>query len=388
MIHKRARANYAARRRTQLLGPAARAAAMQHGGGHAHKSVRQFFDALRDVPWLALTTVAILAGASVLFHYFNSIGHIPSDFATLTGLGITTAAVALGLLLTAAVLLALPAISARMITDADLRSAAPFSATEVLSIQIAGAGLLLSYALYRDATDCGTPLPIAIYWTTALALLGLGHVGVIHARILKGITFFRVLRSVLIGVMALAPLLAILPIRDIFGEGDVNLELLLISGFLASVAVNAAAVAWQATVPQLVIGSLFVASFMHVAIPLTFERSAAVSSTVANAIGIRSSGPVTALLSKSGCMLVQAAAGPSPRSAAIVCERDGANEVPVWVLSNVGARWVLGLHWDRSSSGLPTTSVTVPASEINVVSPMPGDAHSKTCVRPDRGVRA
>src|SRR5262245_18852561 len=68
--------------------------------------------ALEEIPWIQLTALAVLCGAALQFHYFKSIGHVPSELGALTALAVSTSAAVLVLLLSAAFFLAAPALVA------------------------------------------------------------------------------------------------------------------------------------------------------------------------------------------------------------------------------------------------------------------------------------
>jgi len=53
-------------------------------------AVRRLFATLNEIPWVSLTALSTLLGGAILFVYFRSIGHVPSDLSSLFGLGVTT----------------------------------------------------------------------------------------------------------------------------------------------------------------------------------------------------------------------------------------------------------------------------------------------------------
>jgi hypothetical protein len=336
-----------------------------------------FFAAVQDVPWVGVTAVAALSGAALQFQYFSSIGHVPSDLGALTSLAISTSIAAVVMLLVVGIALVLPTVVARMYLDGGpTRRATAFKPLEVLSAQVMGVGLFFVHTGYEKATDCGVPLPAYSYVAAFCAILGTAHL--VHAG-WRGpassfsISISRLWHTILIGVAALVPFFALLPLQGIVTAEWADLSVLLLSMWLLLLAANAAITRTDPAVGGVVISGLGAAIMLYVAAPLAFDKTATVSAVVAEAIGVRSQGQVTLLLSQRACELVRAAKEHSNRrgEAPTECTDSEANVALGLVLSNVGSRWVLGIG--GRAPQYDELRVTVPADGVHLATTVEED---------------
>jgi hypothetical protein len=328
------------------------------------------FQALHEVPWIGLTTVSALAGAAVLFTYFKSIGHVPSDLAALTSLAVSTSAAALVMLFATALFFSLPLIAARVYSsEHDSAARTPFSPTELLSAQAAGVGLLLVSAAYDTATECNAPLGPSFYIGTVIAMVGVARTVFVYAqKTLCGSRVTRLVHSSFIAVAAMAPLIALLPLRHLAAAEWLDPGLFMLSAWLLILTLNAAALHAQTPVMHGGIAAAALAVVLYVAVPLALNRSSDVSAFVAEAVGLKSEGTVTVLLSQKACLLMQAARAQASAAAAMTCDKSDGNAQEVAILSNVGSRWVLGLPTTGSQRSAAHVRITIPSDEINVMS--------------------
>lgn len=339
--------------------------------------VRQFFDAVKEVPWVGVTAITALFGAALQFQYFSSIGHVPSDLGALTSLAVSTSIAAVLMLLIAGIAVVMPTVIARMYLDAgSTRTAMAFQPLEVFSAQVTGVGLFFLQTSYEKSIDCNTLLPAYSYLAAFLATLGAAYL--VHASWREPVLASRIARlwySILIGFAAFAPFLALLPLQGIVDAQWADLSVLLLSMWLLLMAANAAITRPDSALGGVVIAGLVVAAMLYVLMPVAFHKTGTMSAAVAEMIGVRSQGQVTLLLSKKACELVRAAKEHSGRTgeAPAACADSEANVVSGLVLSNVGSRWVLGLG--SRAPLYDELRVTVPADDVHLATKLEDERH-------------
>lgn len=325
--------------------------------------LQRLFAALNEVPWVGVTAVGVLAGAAVQFEYFKSVGHVPLDAGTLTSIAITTAVASVVLLATAALLLAWPALAARMYTLGTEKSSGPeFGYVELISTQLVGAGLLLSYIIYSHAEECGQRVGWHFYPPLIIALAGAAHIVFLYTRMrIRGSRLNRMLSTVFIGLGSLGLFLVVIQLLEILDVSPASTLGVLLCLWTIFVALNAAFMRADMSPRAILVSSFFISVLLFVVLPFGVERSAEASAGVAEFIGVRTKGPVTLLLDEQSCSLVQAATTPASAGS---CTSSKANRVEARVLSNVGTRWVIE---PVGPSAGQRVRVSIPADSAQVV---------------------
>lgn len=335
--------------------------------------VRRLFVSLREIPWASLTALSTLFGAVILFMYFRSIDHLPSDFSALVGLGIAAAFCAVALLVLTSVALVAPAAIYReyIAREAEVNpdSKTPFGDFDLLLLQLGGVGSLFAWIGFENYQDCsafafefsvfGTILLILGFWTLSrMVFLNGGW----RRRIKRGWT------GLIIAILGLLPFIMLAPLATLFSSDYLNSFVLLLTLWVLVVAANAL-IATRLSVWGVFVSAVFVVVWGYVFVPLAFSRPQMVPTTVAFYLGIRGEQPQQLLVLKQTCELVNnaiASAGVTGNEKA--CSETW-SELNAQVLSNAGDRWLVEFDATGGKGTVPLKlRLTIPRSDLQLVS--------------------
>lgn len=333
---------------------------------------QRLFLSLNEIPWVSLTAFSTVLGGAVLFLYFRSIGHFPSDLSALFGLGITTAIVSMALLACFAFVLFSPTwLYQHGLADSD--PAFQSISRKRVSVALAGLqfgvfGVFLLYFAYQQFI-CNRS---SICWAIAGGVLciwgGCSLVQTIRIPMELGQRVWSGVCAVLIGSCGLVPIVVLLPLQQALAPTGFLAVLIFFGLFAVIVFLNAFAA------PTLVgrkaaAFSLFVAMYLLMVAPLLGANPVFFPTLVAGALGVREAAPQELRIPQKTCQLLLSAAGPNPPSS-LQCTAGDWGAVTAQVLSNVGDRWLVQIIRKEVATGdedVPYLRVTIPKDGIQVI---------------------
>jgi len=339
---------------------------------------RRAVQALEQIPWLAITTLAIIGGSALQFAYFKSIGHVPSDLGALTSLSVATAGIALATVVVLAAFLVLPSIVARSYAADGSIERQPIGAHELLSAQSMAVGIFMAEIVYDHASQCDKSVGFTFYASVALGAAGGCYLlwSLVRPEH-KGMRGSRAWQLVVCGLAALTPLVAVIPIGQFLSD-RINREILILSVWVMMLAINALTVHSRLSFPDIAVGAAMLVVLLYVALPMGTNKVSTVTFNIAELVGVKSEVPVTVLLSKQACLLFDTAAQSAANRKPTGCEREHDNVRTAVIWSNVGSRWVLS-NPSASHGATPFTRVTLPAEGVHVVHQLRSSSPTSQC---------
>ncbi len=344
------------------------------------KGTLRLFQTLREIPWVSLTAISTLCGVLILFLYFRTIEHFPSDFSALISLGAAAAACALAVLVVLSLALFAPAAiySHYAGDDSSLRHRVSFSESQLVLLQLGGIGGLfasMAYPYYRDCDRIhnwfsGIGVVLGLMGLIALAqiLLPAGSVGNRFAR-------FRV--ACLVMLFGLAPALIVIPLGQIVASPGISFDVLFYTLWFLAILANAATSNKLPLMGVAVTGVILIV-LLYIAVPLAIGHTDFFPQMVAKELGIRKETTTKIWVSRKNCELVKRSHQNQDKGNSLLCSEGDWNELNVQVLSNVGEQWLLELEvkqgTERKASGL---RFTLPRNEFQIASRIPDVAVSE-----------
>lgn len=302
--------------------------------------VRRLFETLKEIPWLSLTAVSTLLGALILFIYFQSIDHFPSDFSALIGLGAAASVSALALVVALAIGLFAPAAVYQHYYAEEKNSASEakkfFTEYELVFLQLGGVGVVLSHIAYAGYRDCGNVF--IWYGIVGTVLLVLGIVSFLRILGANGGWRRRLARSFTacaIATMTLAPFLVLIPLRELFASPMVDSSAALLTLWALAILVNAAT-ATQLPGVAIAVVAVMLSGFLYMGVPLMTDRPNFFPTMVASFLGVRDEIVQDLRVPKRTCALVMSALGATNKSNNVRCSEAEWGEVRAQVLSKEG----------------------------------------------------
>ena len=337
------------------------------------KWARRLFESLKEIPWLSLTAVGTLLGVLILFCYFQSIDHFPSDFSALISLGAATAVGAFGLTFLLALGLFLPAATYRNYAFDDAANNAdtkrPFTELELICLQLGGVGFTFGVIAHSQYVDCGAVLTgyslmavgSLLFWITAcLRILFSG--GTRKQR------FERLRASAGIAVFSSSLCFVFIPLLPVFASESLDATVIFATLWALAIIANASA-AKNLPIPGLLLTGGLIVGLLFIATPLATESETIFPKMVANLLGVRQEQAQDLRVPEKTCRLIQSAMGASVSSADLKCEADDWGKAKAQILSNVGGQWMIELAVAsvQDPSKKSKLRLTVPGADIQVV---------------------
>lgn len=350
----------------------------------------RLFESLKEIPWLSLTAVSTLLGALILFSYFRSIDHFPSDFSSLVGLGAATALCAFALVVVLAIGLFAPAAVYQHYSVDERASSSKekklFTEYELLFLQLGGLGWVLSGIAYSEYENC----LIFISWYTfaGVPLLMLGLISFFKIVLHHGNwrrRLFRGWMAICIAVLSLAPFLVLLPFKDLIPDSSMDSSVVFLTLWALAVLANAAT-ATQLPAMAVALIAVLLAGFMYLAFPLVTDRPSFFPTMVASFIGVRDEKVQDLRVPRKTCELIKSALGESDKSKDFNCTTAEWGEVRARMLSNVGDRWLIEIDIESAANSAKASGLrlTIPKNDIQIVRRQQVDANigkKASCVK-------
>lgn len=337
------------------------------------KWARRLFESLEEIPWLSLTAVGTLLGVLILFCYFQSIDHFPSDFSALISLGAATAVGAVGLTFLLALGLFLPAATYRDYASDDAANNTdtkrPFTAIELICLQLGGVGITFALIAYAEYRDCGKLL--TEYSVIAVCSLFFWLLTCLRIVLSEGTRKQRTLRlnaCAGIAVFSSTLCLVFLPLLPVFSSGFLDSSVTLVILWALAIIANASA-AKNLPIPGLLVVGALIVGVLFIAMPLVTESASIFPKMVANLLGVRQERAQDLRVPDKTCRLIQSAMGSSVGSADLKCEAGDWGKAKAQILSNVGGQWMIELAVASVQEPSKTSKLrlTVPGADIQVV---------------------
>lgn len=332
--------------------------------------VRRLFETLREIPWVSLTAISTLSGVLILFLYFQSIGHFPSDFAALVSLGAATAICAIGVVAVLSLGLFAPAAVYSHYSSDELPLGHPISLTQfqLVALQLGGVGgifISIAYPLYRDCD-----VIFNHYGVIGIFLIGIGLVAWVKLLIPKGSLGSYVARSwaaLSLIVLGLTPALIAVPLQELFIESEISSGIIFFTFWVLAILANAAAGNKLRVAGAVLLGTLLVL-LLYVAAPIATDRAGFFPTIVAKELGIRGERPSQILVSKNSCELIRLAQVSGGKKDSTLCSTEEWSELEAMILSNVGDRWLLEIDGKKLPNGdSQKFRLALPRNDIQVV---------------------
>jgi hypothetical protein len=337
------------------------------------KWARRLFESLKEIPWLSLTAMGTLLGVLILFCYFQSIDHFPSDFSALISLGAATAVGAAGLSFVLALGLFFPAATYRDYASDDAAVHAetkrPFTEIELICLQLGGVGLTFALIAYAEYRDCGKLL--TKYSVIAVCSLLFWLVACLRIVLSDGTRKQRARRlnaSAGIAIFSSTLCLVFLPLLPVFTSEFLDSSVVFLTLWALAIIANASA-AKNLPIPGLLFIGALIVGVLFIAMPIVTESESIFPKMVANLLGVRQEQAQDLRVPEKTCRLIQSAMGTSVSSADLKCEADDWGKVKAQILSNVGDQWMIELAVASAQDQSKTSKLrlTVPGADIQVV---------------------
>jgi hypothetical protein len=353
-------------------------------------SAKRFFASLSEIPWIGLTAVSTLAGVSILFAYFRSIDHFPSDFSAVIVLGAAAAACGLGFLVLISLSLFGPAFiyhnSPLPLQELNSTQENDSRQIELVCLQLGGFGALCLSIAYPELRDCGGVMnawAISGFGLILFALFAL--IKVVrkgknwHDRLLNSLYCF------LISFMALVPLIFLALLLDQLKFTSVNSFILLLSCWLIVIIANSAAATKLRGYVVLAL-AFIVATYSVVFLPLITSSPSLFPKVVAGYLGVIDIDPQVLKIPTKTCTLIAGSASANSKVKDLVCLSGDWGQVKAQVLSNVGERWLLEIATENlQTKQVSKLRLTVPSAEIQTIKLVEltrGDEKPTVCKKP------
>lgn len=343
------------------------------------KGTLRLFETLREIPWVSLTAISTLCGVLILFLYFRSIDHFPSDFSSLISLGAAAAACAIAVLVVLSVALFAPAAiySHYAGDDSSLGHRVSFSESQLVLLQLGGIGGLFVWIAYPYYRDCDR----IHNWYSGVGVV-LGLLGLIAlAQILipagsVGNRFARLRAACFVMLFGLAPALIVIPLGEIVTSPGISFDILFFALWFLAILANAAT-SNKLPLVGVAVTAIFLVALLYIAVPLAIGHTDFFPQMVAKELGIRKETTTRIWVSRKNCELVKRSQQAQDKNNPLSCLDGDWNELKVQVLSNVGDRWLLELEIEqgaeRKASGF---RFTLPRNEFQIASRIPDTAVS------------
>jgi hypothetical protein len=355
-------------------------------------SAQRFFVSLHEIPWISLTAISTLAGVLILFAYFRSIDHFPSDFSAVIGLGAAAAACAVGFLIAISLSLFGPTFvyhnSSLVVNKTDSSKNKNALENELIFLQLGGVGALSLYMAYPEFRDCGEILNAWILVGGVLVLIGLFAFGkVVSQGQTWGERFDRGWSCFLIAFMAITPLFFLAVFLQNFKSNYVNSFMLLLCFWTVIIAVNSVAATRLASAkPLAFILSFVTAAYLVFLVPLATSNPSFFPAMVAGYLGVREADFQTLQVPIKTCNLITGSISTGSQANDLVCSSGDWGQVKAQVLSNVGERWLIEIATENiQTKQASKLRLTVPRAEIQTVKSIklkPKDEKPTVCSTP------
>lgn len=336
--------------------------------------VRRLFASLNEVPWVSLTALSTLFGGAILFIYFRSIEHVPSDLSSLFGLGVTTSIVSLALVIGFALVLFSPTwiyqqgLSNSMVVHQKSRRF--YMSVQLAGLQFGVVGVLLIYIAIQISACDEDPF----WWFSSGALLSIWGLYSLVLVTTASVGWEKRLWSfwvaISIGCCGVLPFVVLRPIQlTLASTGD--------GAFFVLIGMSAFVIALNAFVAPKFGGSaaavlaVVLAMYLLVVLPLSGSNPVVFPTMVAQLLGVREVKPQELRIPKKTCELVLSALGPTRPSKDVNCSTREWGAVTANVLSNVGDRWVIQINTQSASAGAGESylRLTIPNQDVQVIKP-------------------
>ncbi|SFB73502.1 hypothetical protein SAMN05216344_102121 [Polaromonas sp. OV174] len=335
--------------------------------------IARVFESFREIPWLSLTAIGTFLGVVLLFLYFRSIEHFPSEFSVVVSLGVATLACAIGVLVFAALGFAGPAIIYREYVSGDRGVAAEpskvFTDLTLTLLQLGGVGVLFSWILLSDYLNCK---PSSLFFIILAPLLlitgGSSFVAVLCNKKDKKPLRARLGTAVSVGVFGLAPFLALSPLLPLFDLSWLSGFVILLGLWVLAIMANAAMATRLPALATAMI-ALFCMFIAYILLPLIFVQPSFFPALIATHVGVRGDHPQNLYVPNKTCELIGSAMKSAGATKVVSCASDDWNEVVAVVLSNVGERWLIEIGVEQKSidSDLNRLRLTIPGKDVQIV---------------------
>ncbi len=354
------------------------------------EATKRWFESLGEIPWVSLAAGSTVLGGAILFLYFQSIGYMPTDLSALAGLGSVTALAALAalaLFLALVVGLFAPAALYRQhVADEQSElggSHRPFSALELVFLQLGGLGLVLLLLAYRNHRDCGGLNWPQLGLGAPLALLGLvAFSSIVGAAGRTPQRFWRGYTALAVALLALLPFYLVFDLKEHLAWSKEASTLALWALWLVFVLGNAL-LATRLSGRGVIVMATFLAACFVVGFSQIADRREVFPTMVATTLGVRSDGPTTLLVTAQTCALVRDALVRTGDEALVSCREGRWSEVEAQILSSVGERWLIELDASSADGHVPPARIrmTIPGSQVQWVGPVRVVGELHTCLR-------
>jgi hypothetical protein len=346
--------------------------------------VQRIFKSLHQIPISSMTALSTLIGVSILFAYFKSIDHPPSEFPSVILLGVAATVFCMFALAVLAIGLLGPVVAYQQYVAIEKKLPTAkrklFSNYELVSMQLAGMGLLLSLVAYINFS-CGD----SVSWWGILGGVLLVHGLIVSLKLVwfAGDVSRRSARgwtTVFVSLSALTPFLMLLPLKELLQSNGVFSMATFLTLWVMAILVNAL-LAGKLKGLELSIFGLAFAAYLYVVMPLLSGQPSYIPTKVATFLGIRSPEVLDLRVPVSTCRLIEDEVKSQAGASLPRCSSNEWGKVRARVLSNVGDSWVLELENVKADDHPVQQSLrlTVPKEGIQIVYAPPQKTPAAAC---------
>lgn len=334
--------------------------------------IARLFEAFREIPWISFAAIGTGCGVVILFFYFWSIDHFPSDIASVVALGATTTAYSMGVLLVAGLCFAAPAMIYReyvaVDSSSEIEPSKVFTRSRLIFLQLMGLGAVFCWVTYNDYRNCKESYLAFHFLATPLAVLGLAALLLVLTDKRDKKSFgARALTALSVSFMGGTPFLALSPLLPLLYFPWLDGFFILIALWLMAIIANAEMAIKLPGKAMVVIG-LFCMGWFYIFLPFIAMQPYFFPTFIAGQLGVRGQREQVLYVPKKTCDLIGiAVAGAGAGLKKPQCLSDDWNEIKVLILSNLGSRWLVEVDTGvASQAGTRKIRLTIPGTDVQM----------------------
>lgn len=336
--------------------------------------VSRLFASLHEIPWIGLTALGTLTGSALLFIYFRSLDHLPSELSSLVALGVTTSIVSLAMVLAFVLVLFSPTWVYQHLLSGSTALQKWSSGfrifVDLAGLQFGGVGLLLAWNTVFPSSGCDVELTWFLAMFVALSIWGvfsLWRISALAIGLWQRLVNFG--SGITIGFCGVLLFIALRPLQDALVSTTGDAAFFVLMGLWVLFVFANAVIAPKLGGRAAVVLAILVVVYCAVFLPLIGTRPLMFPTMVAQFLGVREASPQELRVPKRTCELVLSALGSADAAKNVNCADGEWGVLTAHVLSNVGDRWVLEIATQRQSALGSDSRVrlTVPSQDAQVV---------------------
>lgn len=335
--------------------------------------VSRLFETLKEIPWLSLTATSTFFGALILFSYFRSIDHFPSDFSSLVTLGAATAVCSVALICALAFGLFAPAAVYQQYATKEKGEKSEFSKVfseyELVCLQFGGVGWVFSYSGYSQYRDCETFSWYGIFGFLLFLLGFIAFLRIVWRGKSWGSRFHDGFIAIAVAVLTVAPFLMLIPLKEVLTFPGFDSSIALLALWALAILANASVGRLRGS--DVAVIAIVLVGVLYICVPLAIDQPSFFPKMVASYLGVRGERPQDIRVPKKTCELIKSSL-PGNSGEDLFCSDGNWSKVSAQILSNVGEHWLIELSVPKNSIENESSRIrlTIPRIDVQVVTRM------------------